>query len=98
MDVRDVAGKDAVDLLREGGVLVSGPEARFDVADADLLVEAGQGGRERRRSVPVDEDEIGLFFFQYGFKAFEDGRGYHCYGLAGLHYVQIVVGRKLEEL
>ena len=64
MHIRNGASKLTVHFLRIGGILVVGAKPRLDVADRDLVLEAGQRGYERRGRIAVDENEVRLFFVQ----------------------------------
>lgn len=54
----------SVELLRPGAVDVARAQARLDVTDRDLQVEARQRGGEARRGVAVDEDHVGALILE----------------------------------
>ena len=52
-------GEDAVGLLGERRVEPVSSQAGLDVAEGDLLIEAGHRRRQHGRGVPLAQDDIG---------------------------------------
>lgn len=95
-----VRGEDvdrlAVELLRPGAVDVARAQARLDVADRDLQVEARQRRREARGGVAVDEDHVGALILEDRPQLEQHVAGHVEQGLARLHDRQVVVGLDVE--
>lgn len=86
----------AIELLGPGTIEVSGAQPRLDVPHRDLEVERRQRRRERRSGVAVDEHRVGALLLQDGPDLKQHvGRDVEE-RLAGLHDVQVVVGRDAE--
>lgn len=83
----------AVKLLGPGAVDVARAQARLDVADWDLQVEARQRGGEARRGVAVDEDRVGPLILEYGLELEQNVAGHVEQRLTRPHDRQVVVGR-----
>lgn len=86
----------AVELLRPGAVDVARAQARLDVADRDLQVEARQRGGEARGGVAVDEDNVGALILEDRLQLEQHVAGHVEQGLARLHDRQVVVGLDVE--
>lgn len=86
----------AVELLGPGAVDVVRAQARLDVPDRDLQIEARQRGGEARRGVAVDEDHVGPLALEDGLELEQHVAGDVEEGLARPHDRQIVVGLHAE--
>ena len=84
-------------MIRPGAVDVAGAQAGLNVADGDLLVEGGKGRGGAGRGVAMDEDHIGLHFFQDVAHAGEHAGGDVVEVLSLFHYVEVVVLGDLED-
>lgn len=86
----------AVELLGPGAVDVVRAQARLDVADRDLQVEARQRGGEARGGVAVDEDHVGALLLEDRLEPEQHVAGDVEQRLTGLHDGQVVVGLDAE--
>jgi hypothetical protein len=59
IQIRDGADETAVHFFGERAVLVPGTKSGFDVADADLFLERGEGGCKSGGGVALHEKPIG---------------------------------------
>ena len=74
MPACQLARNDAVGFLGEGVLHVPGAQTSFDVPDGDAMVEARQRHRHDGGGVSLNENDIGLFSFEYGIE-FEQKTG-----------------------
>ena len=92
-----MVGEDPVGLLGEGVAHVIGPQARFHVADRNLLIESGQSRRKGRHRVSMHEHQVRFFLFQDGRDLFEHFRHDVLERLVLLHDIHVVVRAELEK-
>ena len=88
----------AVELLREGGIQVVGPQPCFHVSHGNLKIEARQRRDKRSGGIAMHQHDIGLFRLQNGAQLFQNA---HCdikERLLVAHDGQVVLGRYLKAL
>ena len=66
------------------------------MTDGDLHIEAGERGNEGSGSIAVDENNVGLHFFEDFADAFEDVDSNIKKGLLILHNGKVVIGRHVK--
>src|SRR5262249_30321418 len=86
-------GDNAIHFFREGLREIAGAEAGLDVADGDALVKSGERATERRSGVALDDHEGGSFLAEDGLELRQNVRRGLRERLAGLHAIEIVLGR-----
>jgi len=55
----------AIHFFGIGGILVAGPQSRFDMAHRNLVIKSGQRPDKRRGGIAVHQDQIGPGLGQY---------------------------------
>ncbi len=85
---------DAIDLL--GHRPIAAPQARLDVADADVQLRGHQRGRDRRVHVAVHEQQVGLALQQERLEALHD-RG-RLLRMGPRPDPEVIVGRRDPQL
>ncbi|MNE36713.1 hypothetical protein D3C80_1305340 [compost metagenome] len=91
------AGQAAVAFFRPWRIQVASAQAGFHVGNRNLLVVGGQAGGQGCCGVAVHQHHVGLELGQHRLQALQNRRGHIGQVLAGLHDVQVVVGRDLEQ-
>jgi len=97
MKRRDCVGGPAIELLGEGVHQVVRPKPRLHVADRDLLIEGGHGGRQRGRGVAVHENQIRRFALQDRFQTLQRPRVYVGQRLPVRHDIEVVLAGHAEQ-
>ncbi len=97
MDVRQDACDPAVDLLREGRVLVEGAQACLDVPQAHLAIEARHAGRHHRGRVALDQHPVRVLRGEHRLEPRDHSERDVGQRLLGKHHPQVVVGLDLEQ-
>ncbi len=96
MEVRKTSDEDTVHLFREGTVFCKGPEPCLNMGTGNPEVKGREGTAERRRSVPLNDDEIRAIRTKDPLKTLKNSGGKVEEGLLLHHDLQIVPGRKTE--
>ncbi len=96
MEISGDSRDPAIDLLGEWLPLIPGAQARFDVANLDLMIIGVQRRGHDGGRVPLRQDPIRLQVCQNGIEMGEDTGGQPRQCLAGLHQVEIDIGLDLE--
>ena len=94
--VGDPPGEDPVYFLREGFIRIAGAESCLDMADWNSSVESGQGTTKGSSGVALNEDDVGVLFGEYRFKAGDDTRRGLIEGLPRVHDVKVPLRRYVE--
>ena len=93
----DVAHQRAVDLFREGRVLVPGPQPGLHMSHGNLLVKGGQRPGKGGGGIPVDQHQVGPRLLQHVLHAQQALGRNGGQGLAWLHDIQIKIRRDAKD-
>ena len=74
MIVGQVRSETPINLFREGGETVQGPQTCFDVPHGHAMIEGGQAGHRAGRGVTLYENHIGSYLRQHRVEALKDAR------------------------
>ena len=76
---------------------IAGAESRFDVPAGDPLEIGGEGGREARHRVALDQQDVGADLLKQRRKALEHPGSHVSRRLARGHEIEIVIGLEPED-
>jgi hypothetical protein len=97
MQVADGIGQLAIDLFREGLVLVPSAQAGFDVGNFDALIESRQRTHQRRRRIALHQHPVGFFLRKHAVELHECAGGDLGQRLICRHQIQVVIRRDGKE-